>query len=1465
MKRLLLLLSLILTGVSAGAQVAPRLVVQAGHAETVETLRVSPDGRLLASLSKDSLRIWQRGGALLWSAPMQGQVVGAMTWNLAGDKIAVGYGGVSGFLSVRPETAGVWEFAARDGARLRQLPFGNNTIYNLRYQADGALIAVSGEGTVSFAPDGTRTKQNIGNAPFPSAAGGLEVRLKAGEQGQDGTRQIVDAATGAVRANLPFNGTLIWSGDGQILADFDGQKLWVWRANGARLTDFHAPRATEYGARLALAIAPDGKSVVCARTDFPNQQDDSTADDLGAPRAFLWRVNTETGDVAALASAARRAIDALAFWPDGTLGVGGARYFIDGISQGELFLARPTNDKINALWSAPQPLYDVEQLAISTDGRYAATAGGDTAVRLWNTRTGRLEKTLKTFSNEMLALAFSPDNTRVAALDYSSLYLFDARTGAAKTYAGQGVFDSTGNSVVWSPDGGEVAFATGIETRVLNVKTGTIRVVKSIGSPLRWTRQGWWTSGGGGGLELRDPISLQVLARLNGSGVGSEATIGDYYQRLSAFDFAPQSDALVTLVGKPDPPDGPTQIKIWNVSHNRVDRTIGDIGDALSLSVAPDGQSFVVGARSGKIAVYQISDARLICTTQSDAPANDVKWSNDGTRIFVAGGDGKTRVFDAHNGVLKATLVITPARAADKTSYNWLRTAPDGGFDGTPGALDATRVFDASGTRVAISDLKRVAQLPLSGGAALAPKPFVVALKDAATVAPAAPKPKSKSGPRLILQGDKIEQFSELAIANGAAWLASSQGSEGPIQLWQGKDALQWGTLPAASGDKPLVFTPDATRLLTQSTVYNADQDSARTFIKVCAIPSGRVLRQFEIAPLALWCDNARLRAVVGAKLVDYDLTSGKIVGQRAIQSAPKYPDNSAPRYAFSRSGAFLIEGSRGTIRWWNAGSGRLLGQIKDSLRAIGQTAISDDGARLASEGDDPSWSPPAEASSEAAYARQFQLHIWNARTHKLERTFPGYGALDGGARLLQFARDGAILLAAGDHNLDRFSAATGKDSPLPPAKTDFKKGLQWPLAISSDGAFVGGAGQIYQSNAFAPGLQVWSLAQSKKVAQLPGALRGASRLRWSPDGKYLAGGDRLTLWDAQTGALLAERPDAYLEAFEWLDNSTIRSRNSEQIQLWHAPDLKLLPGGFDTKSRAPKVDDMSLYSDGILVSPDGKTYLTTNIEKFGGRDELWIWDAATQQVARKIKLHFDDNRFNFTLDKAIWIDNARIAFGTYTGFQVINVQSGAIAPEQRDPTDPNFTGNFSSNALTPLVASDDDAFLAVGAARDSTILIYDARTLQFLRRLPVKSAYISYAHFLRDNQTLVAPTNRGLEFWNVANSGAQPQRVLKNVPSGDWHFSPDEKLLVFGAGYTSQGVTICDAQTGAVRVRLYLLGGDSQSTSLDWIALTPAGFYDASPAGEKRLRWREDGKFWPLEKSRARFHRPDLVAAALK
>ncbi len=703
--------------------------------------------------------------------------------------------------------------------------------------------------------------------------------------------------------------------------------------------------------------------------------------------------------------------------------------------------------------------------------------------------------------------------------------------------------------------------------------------------------------------------------------------------------------------------------------------------------------------------------------------------------------------------------------------------------------------------------------------------------------------------PRLILQDGANSGISALAVSNGGKWLASTEASDSPLHLWDGREGLLWDRWPVLR--EPLAFSPDGSKLLVSG--------NRPSVVEMRAVPSGRLLRTFATAR-PLFFDGQTIRGVQGGVLSIFEVATGKLKRRVRLSQAPGNAE--AESYSLSPNGRYVALGmGRGqyTARMWDADTGKLLRTVKGERNVLGMAAASPDGKYLVTQGENAVWKPPTDGpNTEASYARQLTLKLWSVQTGKLLRTWPGHYSLSGGVRLLRFSNDGTFLLSAGSERVDRWNVATGKLAGNPGSDKDFLRSVDGPYAFSPDAATLAGEGKIYQSGLYAPGLCLVDIYNGKVTRRFPGTLRGSSQVQWSPGGQYLVGGPQLIVWNAKNGHLIAEHVLSNLHRYELRDDQTVQSSRYEAAEIWSIPDGKRL-AEIRPVSTKKNSDVLGGYSNGVSLSPNGKWFLTTTPGDDYADKSLYVWDAANQKILRKIE-NFGNSG---NLDEHLWLpDSRRIVRGTSKGMELWNVETGKKEREWRDPVDRRYEGEYSGDALTPVAVSKDGRRLAVHAGRNRVVLIYDLETGQHRSTILTRDGY--KARFSPDGDILWILNERGLEAWRVSATQEKietPAIVLPEARGNGFSFSPHGKLVALAS---DKSVEIWSVAKKAKVLTIYLLGGDSQKSSRDWIAVTPEGYYDASPAGEARLRWRQGNKFWPVAKSRTQFRRPDLVQQAL-
>ena len=205
-------------------------------------------------------------------------------------------------------------------------------------------------------------------------------------------------------------------------------------------------RGKDIGSIQSVAFSPDGNTIVSC----------------GGNNIHLW--DSHTNQLLKTLIGHTESVNSVVFSPDGET------------------IASASNDRTIRLWNANtckllKTLMGhtdaVRRVVFSPDGETIASAGNDRTIRLWNANTGELIKTLTGHIENVNTVAFSPDGNTIASGSGTFLggddsggvsvgeeiRLWNTHTGELiKTLIGH---TSVVNSVVFSPDGNTIASGSG--------------------------------------------------------------------------------------------------------------------------------------------------------------------------------------------------------------------------------------------------------------------------------------------------------------------------------------------------------------------------------------------------------------------------------------------------------------------------------------------------------------------------------------------------------------------------------------------------------------------------------------------------------------------------------------------------------------------------------------------------------------------------------------------------------------------------------------------------------------------------------------------------------------------------------------------------------------------------------------------------------------------------------------------
>jgi len=620
----------------AGPSSPPELVVQTGHSDVVGGVAFSPDGKLLASASRDhTIKLWEVVSGIELRT-LRGHSSGVNSVAFSGDGKLLASGSDD-------KTIKLWDVGA--GSELRTLKGHSGDIRSVAFSPDGMLLA-SGGGwdktiklwdvasgnelrtlhpsdivyAVAFSPDGKFlvSGTEARDIKLWEVSSGSELRTLKGShygvqsvvfsrdgkllasEGRDNTIALWDMASASELRTFKGHSLggiqMVFSPDGTLLASGSRDetiKLWdVASGSELRTLKGHSGWVT------SVAFSRDGRFLASGSVDHSIR---------------VWQVSNG-GQLHTLKGRSSWIISAK-FSPDGKLLAGGSS------GQGIKLWGLASGSELRMLEHSDV----VISVAFSPDGKLLASGSEDETIKLWDVSSGSELRTLKGHSNDVNSVTFSRDGKLLASGSKDkTVKLWDVATGSELRTVGE--HSEQVISVAFSPDGKLLA------------------------------------SGGFDGT-----IKLWNLSRKS-----ELRTLGTDSREVISVVFSPDGKLLASA-GRDK------TIKLWDVASGSELRTLkGHAGDVKSVTFSPDGRLLASGSADKTIKLWDVGAGSELRTLEGHSfDVLSVAFSPDGEYLVSGSLDTTIRVWETNSGNDLVRLI-----ALDQN--DWLVIDPSGRFDGSP-------------------------------------------------------------------------------------------------------------------------------------------------------------------------------------------------------------------------------------------------------------------------------------------------------------------------------------------------------------------------------------------------------------------------------------------------------------------------------------------------------------------------------------------------------------------------------------------------------------------------------------------------------------------------------------------------------------------------------------------------------------------------------------------------------------
>ncbi|MCX6848864.1 MAG: TIR domain-containing protein, partial [Verrucomicrobia bacterium] len=489
------------------------------------------------------------------------------------------------------------------------------------------------------------------------------------------------------------------------------------------------------------------------------------------------------------------------------------------------------------------------------------------------------------------------------------------------------------------------------------------------------------------------------------------------------------------------------------------------------------------------------------------------------------------------------------------------------------------------------------------------------------------------------------------------------------------------------------------------------------------------------------------------------------------------------------RGTACVSASTDGTLKLWDAASGREILSLSGHASCVWCCAWSPDGSRLLSGSFDNT------------------LKVRDAASSRELLSLTGHA---NSVRCCAWSPDSSRLLSGSDdHTLKVWDAASGRELLSLTGHANSVRCCAW----SPDSAYL-------ISGSDDNTLKLWDATTGKELRSLSGHAKSIRCCAWSPDGSHLLSGSddhTLKLWDAASGRELL---------------SLTGHARSFRCCAW-SPDCSRLLSGSDghtlkiwDAATGREILSLTGHASAILCcawNPDGSRLLSGSYD-----NTLKIWDAASGREIVSLKGHTSS-----ILCCAWNPDGSRLLSGSFDNtLKLWDTNTGRELL--------SLTGH--ANYVRCCAWSPDGSRLLSGSD-DHTLKVWDATSGRELLSLTGHASWVSCCAWSSDGSRLLSGSDdHTLKLWDTA-SGRELLSIKGHAsPVKCCAWSPDGSRLLSGS--FDNTLKVWDANTG--RELLCLKGHTRSVRCFDWCCAW-------SPDGSRLLSGSDDHtlKLWDAASGR--------------